>query len=93
MPSGVHSLSNAPSKLPRGYSSAPLFEELVIGATIKDLIDGEHLVDCDIYAPSEPNLKGIKSSKGIDGLIDFNQKELESLDAAIDGIPDEGASA
>lgn len=56
----------------------PLFEELVVGATIKDLIDGGHLVDCDIYAPSEPDLKGVKSSKGIDGLLDFNQSELEA---------------
>lgn len=55
----------------------PLFEELVVGATIKDLIDGGYLVDCDIYAPSEPDMKGVKSSKGIDGLLDFNQKELE----------------
>jgi DNA repair protein RadD len=54
-----------------------LFERLVIGATITELIDGGHLVDCDIYAPSEPDLKAVKSSKGIDGLLDYNQSDLE----------------
>lgn len=55
----------------------PLFEHLVIGATIKDLIDGDYLVDCDIYAPSEPDLAKVRSSKGIDGLLDYNQDDLE----------------
>jgi len=55
----------------------PLFEHLVIGATIKDLIDGDYLVDCDIYAPSEPDLAKVRSSNGIDGLLDYNQGELE----------------
>lgn len=54
-----------------------LFQELVVGATIKDLIDGGYLVDVDIYAPSEPDLKGVKSAKGLDGLLDYNQSELE----------------
>lgn len=54
-----------------------LFEELVIGATIKDLIDDGYLVDCDVFAPSEPDLKGVKSSKGIDGIADYNQAEIE----------------
>jgi len=56
----------------------PLFEDLVVGATIKDLIEGGYLVDCDIYAPSEPDLKGVKSSKGIDGVLDYNQSDLEA---------------
>ena len=54
-----------------------LFQELVVGATIADLIADGYLVDCDIYAPSEPDLKGVKSSKGIDGLLDYNQSDLE----------------
>ena len=53
-----------------------LFQELVVGATIKDLIDDGYLVDCDIYAPSEPDLKGVRSSKGIDGVLDYNQTDL-----------------
>lgn len=55
----------------------PLFQHLVIGATIGDLIGGGYLVDCDIYAPSEPDLTKVRSSKGIDGLLDFNQTDLE----------------
>lgn len=54
-----------------------LFERLVVGATIKELIDDGYLVDCDIYAPSEPDLKKVRSSKGMDGLLDYNQSDLE----------------
>lgn len=53
-----------------------LFEDLIIGATIKELIDGDYLVDCDIYAPSEPDLNGVTSKKGIDGVLDYNEKQL-----------------
>lgn len=55
----------------------PLFQELVVGATIKDLIADGYLVDCDIYAPSEPDLAKVRSSKGIDGLLDYNQSDIE----------------
>lgn len=55
----------------------PLFQELVVGATIRDLIDAGYLVDVDIYAPSEPDLAKVRSSKGMDGLLDFNQSDLE----------------
>lgn len=54
-----------------------LFEDLIVGAIIADLITDGYLVDCDIYAPSEPNLRNVRSSKGIDGLLDFNQSDLE----------------
>lgn len=54
-----------------------LFEHLVVGATIKELIEAGYLIDCDIYAPSEPDLKKVRSSKGIDGLLDYNQSDLE----------------
>ena len=55
----------------------PLFEHLVVGATIGELIEQGHLVDVDIYAPSEPDLKGLKCSKGIDGILDYKQSDLE----------------
>jgi superfamily II DNA or RNA helicase len=55
----------------------PLFEHLVVGATIKDLIGANYLVDCDIYAPSEPDLKKVRSFKGIDGVLDYNHTDLE----------------
>ena len=56
----------------------PLFEELVVGATIRDLIADGYLVDCDIYAPSVPDLAKVRSAKGIDGLLDYNQSDLET---------------
>lgn len=55
----------------------PLFEELVVGATITDLIADGYLVDADIYAPSEPDLAKVRSTKGMDGLLDYAQSDLE----------------
>lgn len=55
----------------------PLFEALIVGATITELIAGGYLVDCDIYAPSEPDLAKVRSTKGMDGLLDYNQSDLE----------------
>lgn len=56
-----------------------LFEELVIGATVGDLIAAGHLVDCDIYAPSDPDLKGVRSSRSADGELDYNQTDLAKV--------------
>lgn len=51
--------------------AGPLFEEIVPAATIADLIEEGFLVDVDIYAPSEPDLKGVKITAG-----DYNEKQL-----------------
>jgi len=48
-----------------------IFDGLVIGATIRDLIDQGYLVDCDIYAPGEPDLSGVKIVAG-----DYQQDQL-----------------
>lgn len=48
-----------------------LFEEIVPAATINELIALGFLVDLDIYAPSTPNLKGVKITAG-----DYNEKQL-----------------
>ena len=54
----------------------PLFEQMVIAATIQDLIDQGYLVDCDVYAPSQPDLSGVKITAG-----DYNERELgEAVD-------------
>ena len=54
----------------------PLFEQMVIAATIQDLVDQGYLVDCDVYAPSQPDLSGVKITAG-----DYNEKELgEAVD-------------
>lgn len=55
----------------------PLFEHLVVGATVGELIEGGYLVDCDIYAPSEPDMTGVRSSKGVDGVLDYVQSDLD----------------
>ena len=53
-----------------------LFEKLVPAATIRELIDLGHLVDVDVYAPSEPDLSGVKVVAG-----DYNEKQLgEAVD-------------
>ncbi len=49
--------------LGRDYGFGPLFGEMVIATTIKELIDTGYLVDCDIYAPSEPDLRGVKINR------------------------------
>lgn len=49
----------------------PLFEEMVVAITIRELIDLGYLVDVDIYAPSEPDLRGVKIVAG-----DYNEKQL-----------------
>lgn len=54
----------------------PLFEDIVIGATIPQLIQDGFLVDCDIYGPSEPDLSGVKIVAG-----DYHKEQLgEAVD-------------
>ena len=54
----------------------PLFEQMVVAATIQELIDLGFLVDCDVYAPSQPDLSGVKITAG-----DYNEKQLgEAVD-------------
>ena len=56
----------------------PLFQEVVIGATISDLIDDKFLVDVDIFAPEQyqPDLSNVKIVAG-----DYDETELaEAVD-------------
>ena len=48
-----------------------LFERLVVGATIRELVDAGWLVDVEIYAPSEPDLNGVRTVAG-----DYDEKQL-----------------
>lgn len=48
-----------------------LFESLVTAVTIPELIDQGYLVDADVYAPSEPDLSGIKVVAG-----DYHEEQL-----------------
>ena len=42
----------------------PLWQDVVVGASIPLLIEQGYLVDVDIYAPSEPDLTGVKIVNG-----------------------------
>jgi len=61
----------------------PLFQELVIAETIRGLIAQDFLVDCEIYAPSEPDLSGVRLSKNAFGEYDYSDKS-EEFAAAVD---------
>lgn len=53
-----------------------LFQDLVVVSTIKQLIKQGYLVDCDIFSPSEPDLKGVKLQKNSFGEMDYSEKDL-----------------
>ncbi|MDD5387876.1 MAG: DEAD/DEAH box helicase [Gallionellaceae bacterium] len=59
----------------------PLFERIVKAATIRELIELGFLVDCDIYAPSDPDLSGVGTVRNAFGEADYNEKDLA---AAVD---------
>lgn len=59
----------------------PLFEGMVIASTIRELINAGMLVDCDIYAPTQPDLSGVKTKRNRFGEIDYDDKSLaEAVD-------------
>lgn len=49
----------------------PLWQDIVVGASIPMLIEQGFLVDCDIYAPGEPDLTGVKVVNG-----DYDKTQL-----------------
>ncbi len=53
-----------------------LFQNMVVAATIQDLIDQKFLVDCDVYSPSKPDLSNVKVVAG-----EYDQTQLgEAVD-------------
>jgi superfamily II DNA or RNA helicase len=52
-----------------------LFETIVIAATIPELIADGYLVDCDVYAPSEPDMAGIRQSRNAFGELDYSDAD------------------
>ncbi|HEX7911745.1 MAG TPA: DEAD/DEAH box helicase [Paraburkholderia sp.] len=54
----------------------PLFERMVVASTIQELIAEGYLVDCDIYAPSEPDMTGFKQVKNKFGEMDFSDMDV-----------------
>lgn len=58
-----------------------LFEELIVAAHIGELIEQDFLVDADFYAPAEPDLSGVKSTRNAFGEVDYNEVSLgEAVD-------------
>jgi superfamily II DNA or RNA helicase len=53
-----------------------LFEQMIVAATIPELIADGFLVDCDVYAPSEPDMTGIKQSRNAFGEIDYSDADV-----------------
>jgi superfamily II DNA or RNA helicase len=53
-----------------------LFERMVVAATIPELIADGYLVDCDIYAPSEPDMSGIKQARNAFGETDYTDADV-----------------
>ena len=54
----------------------PLFESMVVATSIQQLIDEGFLVDCEIYAPSTPDMTGIKTSKNSFGELDWADSDI-----------------
>lgn len=75
--------SKGMAKSHKELQDQPLFQEMVIAATIRELIGLDFLVDCEIYAPSEPDLSGVRVSKNAFGEYDYSDKS-EEFAAAVD---------
>ncbi len=54
-----------------GRGLGNVYDDIVIGAKYKDLLADKYLVPCRVYAPSLPDLKGVRSSGG-----DYNADQL-----------------
>lgn len=55
----------------------PLFEHLVVGATVQQLVDDGFLTDIEIYAPSQPDMTGAKTSRTAEGEQDYRQADID----------------
>jgi len=54
----------------------PLFERMITAANIQELIADGYLVDCDIYAPSEPDMTGVKQQRNPFGEMDYSDADV-----------------
>lgn len=53
-----------------------LFEQMIIAATTAELIADGYLVDFDVYAPSEPDMAGIKQVRNSFGEMDYADTDV-----------------
>lgn len=56
--------------------NGPLFERMIVAASIQELIEDEYLVDCDIYAPSEPDMSEAKPYRNSFGEMDYSDADV-----------------
>lgn len=69
----VHVGFSATPATPRGGKPLnKLYDHLILGPTVRELIDDGYLIEPRYYAPSEPDYKKLKVSKG-----DYTEKSLE----------------
>lgn len=66
---GVPIIGLSATPFTRGLAN--VFDELVVAATIPELIEKGFLVDCDIFAPPGPDLSGVPVVRG-----DYDEKKL-----------------
>lgn len=57
--------------------NSPLFDELVVGATVQGLVDDGYLTDIEIYCPSKPDMSGAKTVRTADGEQDYRQADID----------------
>lgn len=55
----------------------PLFEDLIVGATVQKLVDDGYLTDIEIYAPSKPDMAGAKLTRTPEGEQDYRQADID----------------
>lgn len=60
--------------------NGPLFERVVVGATMRDLIDEGWLVDAEVWAPADPDLQGVAV---VDG--DYHEDQVAERMAPLTG--------
>lgn len=59
------------SATPWAKGLGKLYDDLLIGATLRELIDAGYLSDYRVFAPAHPDLSAVKNTAG-----DYNQKQL-----------------
>lgn len=55
----------------------PLFEDLIVGATVQALVDAGYLTDLEIYAPNAPDMAGAKTVRTAEGELDYRQADID----------------
>lgn len=55
----------------------PLFEDLIVGATVQSLVDDGFLCALEIYCPGSPDMTGAKTYRTADGEQDYRQADID----------------